>query len=177
MIRGLTAFLFTLTFCALLCCGCGNKEDDSAGQTGETGSVGNTQQAPGFRLKDLNGETVDFADYKGKLVLVDFWATWCGPCRRSIPHLADLFQEYRDQGFEVVGVSLDRSQPSKVKDYARAMSIPYKIVVGSQKDADNWNTGPAIPVAFLVSRSGEIVNRFVGYQRKSVLEEEIRKYL
>ncbi len=168
----------------LLLLACDNREPESAARTvteqldaGKKISNEGSRQAPGFRLRDLNGNSIDFDDYEGKLVLVDFWATWCGPCRRSIPHLAELHEAYQDQGFEVIGVSLDRSGPEKVREYADKMAIPYKIVMGSRSDAESWNTGPSIPVAFLVGRSGEIVSKFVGYQKKSVLEEEIRKYL
>jgi len=164
----------------LLLSSCGSDQPDTdagASESKSEQSGENQDRAPGFKLKDLNGESVEFADYEGKLLLVDFWATWCGPCRRSIPHLVSLYQEYHEQGFEVVGISLDRSGPQRVRDFAEKMSIPYKIALGSREDAESWNTGPSIPVAFLVDRSGTIVNKFIGYQRKSVLDEEIRKYL
>jgi thiol-disulfide isomerase/thioredoxin len=128
-------------------------------------------------LFDVAGKSVNFNQYDGKVVLVDFWATWCPPCRRSIPDLSELHGKYSDRGFEVVGISLDQAGVDKVARYAESMKIPYTVVMGNVQVATDWNIGAAIPVAFLVDRQGEIVDRFVGYQDKSVLEEKIQKFL
>jgi thiol-disulfide isomerase/thioredoxin len=135
------------------------------------------RKAPGFALADVTGNSVDFSQFEGKVVLVDFWATWCPPCRRSIPDLAELHQKYSGKGFAVVGISLDQTGSEKVAVFSKQMQIPYTIVMGNPKVADDWKIGPSIPVAFLVDRNGEIVDRFVGYQDKSALEERIQKFL
>jgi thiol-disulfide isomerase/thioredoxin len=135
------------------------------------------RKAPGFALLDMAGKSVNFSQYDGKVVLVDFWATWCPPCRRSIPDLSELHGKYGDRGFEVVGISLDQAGADKVALFAAQMKIPYTVVMGNMQVAADWNIGSAIPIAFLVDRQGEIVDRFVGYQDKSVLEEKIQKFL
>jgi thiol-disulfide isomerase/thioredoxin len=135
------------------------------------------RKAPGFALLDVAGKSVDFSQYDGKVVLVDFWATWCPPCRRSIPDLSELHGKYSDRGFEVVGISLDRTGADKVARFAEQMKIPYTVVMGNVQVATDWNIGSSIPIAFLVDRKGEIVDRIVGYQEKSVLEEKIQKFL
>jgi thiol-disulfide isomerase/thioredoxin len=135
------------------------------------------RKAPGFALLDVAGKSVNFAQYDGKVVLVDFWATWCPPCRRSIPDLSELHGKFSDRGFEVVGISLDQNGVDKVAQFAATMKIPYTVVMGNMQVAADWNIGSAIPIAFLIDRKGEIVDRFVGYQDKSVLEEKIQKFL
>jgi thiol-disulfide isomerase/thioredoxin len=134
-------------------------------------------KAPGFALLDVAGKTVNFDRYDGKVVLVDFWATWCPPCRRSIPDLSELHGKYSDRGFAVVGISLDQNGSEKVARFAEQMNIPYTVVMGNMQVASDWRIGSAIQIAFLVDRKGEIVDRFVGYQDKSVLEEKILKLL
>jgi thiol-disulfide isomerase/thioredoxin len=135
------------------------------------------RKAPGFALPDLTGKSINFSQYDGKVVLVDFWATWCPPCRRSIPHLSELHGKYSDRGFEVVGISLDQSGVDKVALFAVQMKIPYTLLMGNVQVATDWNIGSAIPIAFLIDRKGEIVDRIVGYQEKSVLEEKIQRFL
>lgn len=133
--------------------------------------------APGFALHDVAGKSVNFSQYEGKVVLVDFWATWCPPCRRSIPDLSELHGKYSDRGFEVVGISLDQPGDDRVAQFSAQMKIPYTVVMGNVQVAADWNIGSAIPIAFLVDRNGEIVDRLVGYQDKSVLEEKIQRFL
>lgn len=156
------------------------KRQGTAG-TAQVSAAATTQisgrKAPGFALFDVAGKSVNFSQYDGKVVLVDFWATWCPPCRRSIPDLSELHGKYSNRGFEVVGISLDQSGVDKVARFAEQMKIPYTVVMGNMQVATDWNIGSSIPIAFLVDRQGEIVDRFVGYQDKSVLEEKIEKFL
>ncbi len=145
------------------------------GTSSGTSKVGG--KAPGFALADVRGGTVDFAEFKGKVVLVDFWATWCPPCRRSIPHLVDLHNRYSGKGFEVVGISLDRVSPDSVASFAQTYMIPYRVLMGNQEVAKNWNIGSGIPVAILVNRNGEVVEKIVGYKESSFWASKIEPYL
>lgn len=146
----------------------------SSSDTPATGQLGN---APGFALEGMDGKTIDFDQYKGKLVLVDFWATWCPPCRRSIPHLAELHTKYSNQGFEVVGISLDNTGRESVATFVRDYAIPYTILMGTQETAMKWNIGSGIPVAILVNRQGAVVEKVVGYKDTQFWEEKIAQYL
>ena len=159
---------FTLIGLALILSSCSSSETPAIGQLG---------QAPGFELEGMDGKTIDFAQYKGKLVLVDFWATWCPPCRRSIPHLAELHNKYSDRGFEVVGISLDNTGRESVASFARDYAIPYTILMGTQDVAMKWNIGGGIPVAILVNRDGAVVEKVVGYKDTQFWEQKIAQYL
>lgn len=160
---------------ALVPAGCsGDKED-----AGETASEAQSSEvkAPSWSLPDLDGKTVKFSDFEGKVVLVDFWATWCGPCKLEVPHLVDLYEVYNEQGFEIVGIALDRTGADVVAPFVRDYNVTYPIVIGNTEVAMAFGGLTAIPTAFLIDRSGHIVKRYVGYQDKAVFEEEIKKLL
>jgi thiol-disulfide isomerase/thioredoxin len=159
--------------------GCGSEEPESrqAADTPRRQAAQSAGVAPGFVLPDLEGNKVDFRDYDGKVVLVDFWATWCYPCRKSVPHLKQLHEKHSGKGFAVVGVSLDHGGVGKVKQFAREMGIPYKVVMGNRQVQMAWQTGNGIPVAYVVDREGRIVRRMVGYRDYEVYEQEILKHL
>lgn len=158
----------SLALFALLLAACSSSEKPPTSQQG---------QAPGFALEGMDGKTVDFKQYQGKLVLVDFWATWCPPCRRSIPHLAELHNKYSKRGFEVVGISLDQTGRESVANFARENAIPYTVLMGTADVATQWNIGGGIPVAILVNRDGAVVEKVVGYKDSQFWEQKIAQYL
>jgi thiol-disulfide isomerase/thioredoxin len=166
-------------FLCLVSCSGDAHDADSSALSNESASqaVAGSTKAPGFALQGLDGKTVDFSQFQGKVVLVDFWASWCRPCRMSIPDLNSLYQKYSPKGFEVVGISLDNGGVTKVQKFADEIGISYTVVMGSKEIVKSWDTGPAIPVAFLVNRDGEIVGKYVGLQDKTKLENEILRYL
>jgi thiol-disulfide isomerase/thioredoxin len=188
-IRGLGKLVAFVALILLSATIVGSCSSDTKVEFGKQGTAGTEQvsaaataeisgrKAPGFALLDMAGKSVNFAQYDGKVVLVDFWATWCPPCRRSIPDLSELHGKYSNRGFEVVGISLDQAGVDKVARFAEQMKIPYTVVMGNMQVANEWNIGTSIPIAFLVDRKGEIVDRLVGYQDKSILEEKIQKFL
>ena len=117
------------------------------------------------------------SDFLGQVVLVDFWATWCGPCRMSIPHLIDLYNEYSSRGFTVLGISLDQRGPSVVRPFVSSNNIPYPVVMGDQATVRNFGNVRAIPTAFLVDAEGYIGGRYEGLRDKGFFEKEIQKAL
>jgi cytochrome c biogenesis protein CcmG/thiol:disulfide interchange protein DsbE len=131
--------------------------------------------APGFALPNLNGKTVSLADFRGKVVVLDFWATWCPPCRREIPDFINLQTEYGSQGLQVVGIALD--EPEKVQTFARQNGMNYPVLLGSDEVSMRYGGIEGIPTTFIIDRSGKIANRFEGFRPRAVFEEEIKKLL
>jgi peroxiredoxin len=133
--------------------------------------------APEFELKDAHGRTVKMSDYKGKVVLLNFWATWCGPCKIEIPWFVDLEQRYKDRGFAVLGVSMDEEGWEIVKPYIEARKMNYRVVIGSDEVADLYGGVDSLPTSFIVDRQGKIAGVHVGLVSKSVYENEITQLL
>ena len=121
-----------------------------------------SKSAPEFELKDANGQTVHLADYKGKVVLLDFWATWCGPCKIEIPWFMEFEQQFKDRGFAVVGVSMDEDGWNAVKPYLVRMKVNYRILLGNDKVAGLYGGVDALPTTFLIDRQGNIVAKYEG---------------
>ena len=110
-------------------------------------------------------------------VIVDFWATWCGPCKASIPHLIELQKEYGTQGLEVVGISLDTTGPKAVGTFATGQKINYTILMGNDQVAAAYGGIKGIPVAFVVTQDGKIFRRYIGYRDKKVYDSDVRALL
>ncbi|MBW1943660.1 MAG: TlpA family protein disulfide reductase [Deltaproteobacteria bacterium] len=137
--------------------------------------------APAFSLQEITGETVSLDQYKGRIVLLDFWATWCPPCRKSIPELVALQDKYKEQGLVVLGISMD--DPSKVSDsdlaaFKKHFKINYKILKASTDVLkDYFGTGNiSIPTMFFINREGKIVDKHVGFMPGAV-EASLKKML
>ncbi len=138
------------------------------------GSVG--EPAFDFELKDSSGKTVRLSDFKGKVVVLDFWATWCPPCRKEIPGFVNLHNNYQARGVEVVGVSLDRSW-APVKPFMQEYRINYTIVLGDQKLTEMYGGFTGIPTTFVIDRNGVIRDRHTGYMPESTFEEAVKLLL
>lgn len=130
-----------------------------------------------FTLKDMNGVDVKLASFKGKVILVNFWATWCGPCRVEIPYLVELQNEYKDD-LVILGISVD-DPAEKMKPYATSMQINYPLLVGLGRDDVQDAYGPlwGIPVSVFVGRDGKIAKKHSGIASKEQIEREIKAAL
>ncbi|MGH8185738.1 MAG: TlpA family protein disulfide reductase [Steroidobacteraceae bacterium] len=131
-----------------------------------------------FTLRDVNGKPVRLSQYRGRVVLLNFWATWCGPCRVEIPWLIDLYREHRARGLVVLGVSVDAAVP-RVKPFAQELKINYPVLIGAGRDDVSAAFGPfrGFPTSVLVARDGTICVRHIGIATKAQLEREITALL
>ena len=120
-------------------------------------------KAPDFSLKNLEGEEIALSKLRGKVVLLDFWATWCGPCRESIPHLIDLYKTYQPKGFTIIGMSVDKeNEEAALRRFVKSMDIPYSVVLSPESLARQYGIS-GIPTTFLIDREGKILEKIVGF--------------
>ncbi|MGA3055340.1 MAG: redoxin domain-containing protein [Candidatus Korobacteraceae bacterium] len=132
--------------------------------------------APDFSLQDLNGQPLALADYRGKVVLLDFWATWCAPCLDEIPHFVALQNEYREQGLQVIGISMDDG-PKPVRDFYQRFKMNYPVALGTEKLAQAYGGVLGLPVTFLIGRDGQVAAKYIGEVQMPVVEQEIKSLL
>src|SRR5882724_8985988 len=130
-------------------------------QAGEVaaGSSEKIMPSPGWVLRDVDGKTVQSADFKGKVVILDFWATWCGPCKAEIPGFIALQEKYGKDGLVVIGISVDEDGAAVVKKFAGQLGINYPVVLADQKTTRAFGGIEVIPTTFIVDRTGHVVKR------------------
>lgn len=129
--------------------------------------------APDFSLPAANGKTVKLSDFKGKVVLLNFWATWCGPCKLEIPWFEDFQTTYKDKPFTVIGVSMDDGGWKDVKPYVVSAKMNYPVVLGNDKMADSFGGVDAMPTTLIIDRKGNIAATHTGLVGKDVYQKEI----
>jgi len=132
--------------------------------------------APDFQLPTLDGKQLKLSDYRGKAVLLNFWATWCGPCKIEMPWFVELQKKYRDKGFEVFGVAME-SSPDDTAEFAKRIGLNYTIVMGNDAVADLYGGLNGLPISFYIDRDGRIVAKSLGLTGRDEIEENIRKAL
>jgi len=137
----------------------------------------NGTMAPDFTLKSLDGKEVSLSSLKGKAVMVNFWATWCEPCKIEMPWLVDLQEKYRKDGFEILGVAMDDSSQKEISDFAHKMKVNYTVVIGSEKVADLYGGLDGLPTNFFLDRNGKVIDSFKGLRSESVIVDDIKKAL
>lgn len=129
--------------------------------------------APAWKLQDINGQVVSSEQFKGKVVVIDFWATWCGPCRLEIPGYIELHRKYGAEGLVVIGVSLDQGGPEVVKAFAGKMGINYPLVMGDEPIQTAFGGLEAIPTTFVIDRTGQVRHRKVGAAEAAEYEKSV----
>jgi thiol-disulfide isomerase/thioredoxin len=133
----------------------------------------NPETAPPFLLRDINGGIVSTADWKGKVVILNFWATWCPPCREEIPELVKLQAMYRDK-LQVIGASEDEDGPQKVQQFVKMYRMNYPIVMATRELIDNYGGVPALPTSFVIDPQGRVMTKHTGLYEYEVYEREVR---
>jgi cytochrome c biogenesis protein CcmG/thiol:disulfide interchange protein DsbE len=132
--------------------------------------------APDFTLPDLNGRKVSLADFRGKVVLAEFWATWCPPCRESIPGIERLYQSYGQKGLAVVSVSLDEGDWDSVKEFVKESGITYPVLQGDDDVMKSYRIR-SIPALFLINKDGVIVKQYLGAGYDKAIEKDLQALL
>lgn len=147
----------------------------SGADANSTGSA-KYAMAPEFSLTDLDGQTLDLAAYKGKVVLLDFWATWCEPCREEIPQFVRMQSALKDQGFQVVGISMDDA-PQPVREFYTHFDMNYPVALGGARIGELYGGIFGLPVAYLIERDGRVYSKHVGTIDFSAFEAEVKSRL
>ena len=132
-------------------------------------------EAPQFTLSGVHGETIALSAYRGKVVVLDFWAPWCPPCRQEIPDFIALQNAYASKGLQVIGVGLDK--PQNIASFEVQEGINYPVALGNNDVADLYGGVDGIPTTFIIDRQGNIRRKFVGYTDKGTFENEIKRLL
>jgi len=170
---------FVLGALALGLGGCGpkSKQEPPPKPAAAPASAPQLGLAPSWRLHDLEGGWVDSEQFRGKLVVLDFWATWCGPCRQEIPGYVELQKKYASEGLVVIGVSLDEGGPAIVKKFVQKYGVSYQIVMGDDQITEAFGGIHAIPTTFIIGRDGRILDHKVGAVPRAAYEARLRKFL
>jgi thiol-disulfide isomerase/thioredoxin len=135
-----------------------------------------SSKALGWELQDTEGKPVKSSDFAGKVVILDFWATWCAPCKAEIPGFIELQKKFGEKGLVIVGVSLDEQGPAVVKPFMQKFGVNYPIVMGDEKMAQDWGIA-VIPTTFIIDKNGNIAVKHIGYAPKETFEKEITPLL
>jgi peroxiredoxin len=142
-----------------------------------TGLSGTMMPAPSWELQNADGQMIHSSDFKGKVVILDFWATWCPPCKAEIPGFIALQKEYGKNGLAVIGVSVDEGGADVVKSFAKQLGMNYTVVLADDKTTQVFGGIEAIPTTFIIDREGRIVTKHLGFTEKDEFEKELKPLL
>ena len=133
--------------------------------------------APDFELTSLDGRRIKLSDYRGKAVLLNFWATWCEPCKVEMPWFVDLQKKYGSDGLVILGVAMDDTETPTIAKFASEMGVNYPVLLGTDKVSEDYGNVQYLPTSFYIDRSGRIVGKGTGLLGRSDVEENVQKAL
>jgi len=133
--------------------------------------------APDFTLESLDGKSMRLSDMRGKAVLLNFWATWCGPCKIETPWLVELQNQYGSQGLQIIGVEAGNDEKDDIAKFVKDMGINYPILIGKESVGDAYGGVPALPETFFIGRDGKIVDKTMGLHGRAEIEDSIKQAL
>lgn len=169
----LILFFIAAIVAAMLFTGIRMARHNRASGPGKGQLIGNL--APDFELPALDGKNLKLSDLRGKAVLLNFWATYCGPCKVEMPWFVEMQKEYGPQGFQVVGVAMDDASTDEISKFAKEMNVNYPILIGKDSVADSYGGVSVLPTTFFVDRNGKLIAREFGLQSRSVFVDHIKQ--
>lgn len=135
------------------------------------------EQAPQFNLKDIDGRAVRLSDYHGKVVLINFWATWCPPCRAEMPDLVRLQREHANQGLQIIGITYPPERVDRVRRFARSLKVNYPIVLGTREIRARFSSEETLPLTVVINRDGKVSDIISGILLREEFDEKIKPLL
>ena len=173
------ALVFVVLVAAILGMLAAGKYLDRTRKHGPLKMVGNVKgvQAPDFDLATLDGRRVKLSDFRGKAVLLNFWATWCPPCKIEMPWFEELQKQYGKDGLVVLGVAMDDTEPPKIAEFAHEMGVNYQVLLGTDKVSDDYGDVQYLPTTFYIDRNGVIVDKAAGLFSRADVENDVKKIL
>ena len=135
------------------------------------------EQAPQFTLKDVEGKTVRLSDYNGKVVLINFWATWCPPCRAEMPEFVRLQREHAKQGLQIIGITYPPERKDRVVRFARSIKVNYPIILGTREFKARYSSDETLPLTIVINREGKVSDIISGILLRQEVEEKIKPLL
>jgi thiol-disulfide isomerase/thioredoxin len=171
----LILFLIAALVAAMLFAGIRMARNNRANGPAQGQLMGNL--APDFKLPALDGKNLKLSDLRGKAVLLNFWATYCGPCKIEIPWFVELQKEYGSQGLQIVGVAIDDASTEDIAKFARELGVNYPILIGTESVAESYGGVGVLPTTFFIDRDGKLIAREFGLQSRSVFVDHIKRAL
>ena len=142
-----------------------------------TRALGQDTKAPQLELRDLDGRVVRLGDYHGKVVLINFWATWCPPCRAEMPDLVRLQREHRKQGLQIIGITYPPEKKARVRRFARSIKVNYPIILGTRQIKARFSSDETLPLTIVIDRDGKITDIISGILLREEFDEKIKPLL
>lgn len=140
-------------------------------------AAGQTGRVPTLALKDLRGRTVRLSDYRGKVVLLNFWATWCPPCRAEIPDLIKMQDRYRSKGLQVIGITYRPERIGEIGEFVKRLGVNYPVVLGTEEAEALFDQGETLPLTIIIDRRGDVRGRIEGILLPEEFEQKIKPLL